>query len=148
MSLVLALESVALIAASIYAGAAYYIATVEQPSRLGAPRGFDLELWQRANDRAPRYAASALVGAAAALLVAWQARKGWPWALGAVLLLAVLPWTVLTMLPIQRRLGATQSAGADTEARLLVERWGHLHLGRVALGVCALALFLGAVLLP
>jgi len=51
MSLITVLESVALVSASIYAGATYYVAAVEQPSRLGAPAGLDLEAAGRTIER-------------------------------------------------------------------------------------------------
>jgi len=86
------------------------------------------------------------VGAGAGLIAGWEAVHRWPWILGVFLLLAVLPWTVLAMLPIQRRLDETRTTSADPEARRLVERWGRLHLGRLALGLGALALFLEGVL--
>jgi hypothetical protein len=141
MSLLAFLEALALISASLYAGATYYVALVEQPSRLESG-SVDLAQWRRSNDRAPRYAASALVGAAAAFILAALSTPGWPWAGGAVLLLAVLPWTVFTMLPIQRRLADGGTTEGSTETRGLVARWGRLHLGRLALGLGGLVLFL------
>jgi hypothetical protein len=59
-----------------------------------------------------------------------------------VLLLAVLPWTVLTMLPIQRRLADEVTSSGSTETSRLIARWGRFHLGRLALGLGALCLFL------
>jgi hypothetical protein len=102
--------------------------------------------WRRAIDRTPRYAASALVGAAAGFLKARHAAAGWPWTLGGLLLLAVLPWTVVTMLPIQRRLTERGWTAEKPETRVLPERWGRLHVARLALGVGALVLFLWGTL--
>ena len=133
--------SPALTSAALYAGATWYVAFVEQPSRLEAG-SVDLAQWRGSNDRAPRYAASALVGAAAAFVLAARSTSGWPWVAGAVLLLAVLPWTVLTMLPIQRRLADGGATGASPETRGLIARWGRFHLGRLVLGLGGLGLFL------
>lgn len=141
-----ALELLALISASIYAGSTYYVGMVEQPSRLERRGALDVGQWQRANDRTPRYAASALVGAGAAVLLAPQVAVGWPWILGALLLLAVLPWTLLMMLPIQRRLTDRGWRSEKPETLILIERWGRFHLARLALGLGALGLFLWAVL--
>gem|GEM_PF-2753830 len=44
--------------------------------------GVDLARWEQLNERAPRYAASSLVGAAAALVLAFQVMRGWPWLAG------------------------------------------------------------------
>ena len=137
------LPSIALFAAGGYWGAAAYVALVEHPARLACPTDAALAQWTESLPRTPRYAALALVAAAAALMHGRAAIDS-PWTWGAVLLLAVLPWTVVAMLPAQRRLTDSRRNMAALETRPALEQWGRRHLVRVLFGVVAFALFVWA----
>ena len=53
---------------------------------------------------------------------------------------AVIPWTLVLMAPVNKRLMAGPApAGGDD---LLLSRWGRLHAVRSVLGVVALLVFL------
>ncbi len=77
-------------------------------------------------------------------LVAWWQTGHWAWLLGAVILVANWPYTLLGIMPTNRRLMATAPAGAGPESRVLIEKWAALHAGRTALGFAATLLFLWA----
>jgi hypothetical protein len=49
-------------------------------------------------------------------------------------------------MPVNNALVALDRAGGDPRARNLIEKWGHLHAGRTALGMVATLLFLWASL--
>jgi hypothetical protein len=66
-------------------------------------------------------------------------------AIGAFVLLANWPYTLLGIMPTNNRLMATEPAGAGAESRALVERWGGLHAVRSALGAAATLVFLWAL---
>ena len=116
----------ALVTASIFFGAAIYINIPEHPTRLGLPDGAALAEWGPAYRRgfamqAPIAVVSALLGAAA-----WWTTGDPLWLIGAVLMIANWPYTSLAIMPTNRELEATPSAGdADTRGRLV--RWGQLH---------------------
>ena len=66
------------------------------------------------------------------------------WAVRAVTIGTVIPWTVLLMLPLNKQLlAAAPSAAADTEMGLLA-RWAKLLVVRSVLSTAALVIFLAA----
>ena len=134
----------ALIAAALFASAAFYVNFAEQPARLALDDGAALRQWQRSYERAALMQASlAMVGFLLGMAAWWQNRDPL-WLAGALVILAPWPYTLLVIKPVNDRLKATtpEQAGADT--RTLIRRWGHLHAGRTVLGVLATVLFFGA----
>jgi uncharacterized membrane protein len=73
----------------------------------------------------------------------WETRDGL-WLAGAVVLVSNWPYTLLGIMPINRRLIATAPDSADATTRSLLERWGRLHAVRSVLGAIATVLFLAA----
>jgi Domain of unknown function (DUF1772) len=124
-------------------GAAIYINIAEQPARLGLDDGSALVQWRPAYKRgfamqAPLALVSALLGG-----VAWSTTNDPLWALGAVIMLANWPYTLLAIMPINRQLEATGS-GSDPNTRDLLARWGRLHAMRSLLGAAAAAIYVMA----
>ena len=65
--------------------------------------------------------------------------------LGAVLMLANWPWTLLVILPTNRVLMATDVESAGTASRALLVKWNRLHAVRTGLGAAAMLSFLWAL---
>lgn len=134
----------ALVVAALFAGAAIYVSVAEQPARLRLDDRAALAQWQPSYDRGAIMQASlAIVGFLLGLLAWWQG-GGWPWLLGAAILVANWPYTLACILPTNRTLKATDPANAGLESRALMLRWGALHAGRGALGCAAALVFLWA----
>ena len=135
---------VALLIAGLFTGAALYINVAEQPARLALDDRSLLTQWKPAYARGYAMQASlAIVGFLCGALAYWQTRD-WRWLIGALVMLANWPYTLAIILPVNRRLGATDPAAADSRTRELIQRWGVLHAGRTALGAVAAILFLWA----
>ena len=135
----------ALICAAAFFGAAVFVNIAEQPARLALDDRAMLLEWQRSYNRAaPMHAGLAMVSAILGFIAAWQAGD-WRWALGAVVILANWPYTLLVIKPTNDKLHAIPSEQADADARHMVVSWGHLHAGRSALGFVAMLIFLWAV---
>jgi hypothetical protein len=133
----------AIVGSAAYVGAAGYVAVVEQPSRLACTDEIAWRQWVQSVKRTPRYAASAIVAAIAGLIHARFA-LGSPWTWGSVLLLAIVPFTVVAILPAQKRLTAGGWNPASDETRAMLARWGRQHVIRSLLGLTALFLFFWA----
>jgi len=132
----------ALVAASAFAGACAYINAVEQPARLPLEPRALLAEWKRSYTRGTVMQVSLAVLAAGSGVASYVVLRDWRWLGGAGLLVAILPYTLLGVMPTNRRLlAAADSAAGDDEVRAGVRRWGRLHAVRTGLGVAAALTF-------
>jgi hypothetical protein len=134
----------ALVVASIFTGAAVYVNAVEQPARLTLDDRGLLAEWKPAYKRGfAMQAPLALIGFVLGAIAAYV-RSDWRSLLGALVLLANWPFTLVVIMPVNNRLMATKAEDAGPEIRALIKRWGKLHAIRSALGAAAAAFFLWA----
>ena len=132
---------VALLSATLFASAALYITLVEHPARLALDDGPLLQQWQPSYKRAlPIQSGLALIGGVAGLLAAYLT-KDWRWVAGSVVLLANWPFTLLAILPVNKRLMAFDPHHSNVESRGMLVQWGKLHDVRSVLGAVATLLF-------
>jgi hypothetical protein len=86
-------------------------------------------------------ASLAITGCATGLWSAWAGSDAWV-ALGAILLGAVVPFTLIVILPTNKQLlDPTLDPRAPKATQLLI-RWGRLHATRSILSTAAFVLFL------
>ena len=135
----------ALIAAALFSGAAVYVSLVEHPARLLLDNGPLLQEFKPSYKRGATMRASiALVGFLLGIGAWWSTGHGL-WILGAVLMLANWPYTLLVILPLNNQLLETEPAKAGPETRGLIQKWGSLHAVRTALGIASVFAFLSAL---
>ena len=106
--------------------------------------------WHNGSQATRAYAMQAglaIVSGLLGLMAAWQT-KDWRWAVGAVLILANLPYTLLGIIPTNNKLKAIVSDAAGPTSRALIERWGRLHAVRTTLGIAAALAYLWAPAQP
>lgn len=135
----------ALICAAVFFGAAAIINVAEQPARLWLDDRAMLLEWQHSYNRAAPMQGGLAMASAVLGFVTYLQAPDWRWALGAVLILANWPYTLIAIKPINNKLHAIAADQAGAEARRMVVSWGHLHAGRSALSFVATLIFLWAV---
>ncbi|MEW9855615.1 DUF1772 domain-containing protein [Novosphingobium sp. M1R2S20] len=138
----MSLQLAAVVAATLFSGAALYITLVEHPARMHLDDAPLLAQWQPSYKRAlPIQSGLAIVAGLAGLLagyVSWD----WRWLAGGVVMLANWPFTLLAIAPVNKRLMAMQEREAGAESRAMLIQWGRLHIVRSALGAASTVLFL------
>ena len=136
----------ALIVAATFTGAAIYINVAEQPARLKLDDRALLAEWKPAYVRGFAMQASLAVLGFLLGLLAWWQTDDWRWLLGAIVILANWPFTLVAIMPTNKRLMATPLEQAGAESRKLIETWAALHAVRTALGAASAVIFLWASL--
>jgi Domain of unknown function (DUF1772) len=144
--LLLISELLAIVTAAAFTGAAIYVSIAEQPARLELDDRALLAQWKPSYAHgAVMQASLALVSTAFGLLAFWMTRD-WRWLAGALLILANWPYTLVVILPVNKRLNTTPLDAANGETRDMIKTWGKLHAWRGALGLAATVVYLWAMI--
>jgi hypothetical protein len=132
------IQFIAVLATTIFAGAAVYVSLVEHPARMGFPTELAAAQWAPCYRRATRMQAPLAVIGGISGIAAWWLGSGLPWLIGAILLLAVFAFTLIIIEPtVNKPLLAPGRDLGSVETRELLVRWGRLHAIRSALGLIA-----------
>ena len=134
------LDLIALLCTGLFAGAAVYITLVEHPARLRCGPAVALA------EFAPSYRRAAVMQAGLAAIGsltavgAWALGRSVPVLLAGLLLGAVIPFTLLVVLPTNKRLLDPTLDPHSAEAASLLARWGRLHAVRSVASAVAFVL--------
>lgn len=136
-------QFIAVLATTVFAGAAIYITFVEHPARMGCSTELAATEW------APSYQRATLMQAPLAIIgflcggAAWWLGAGVSWLVAALLILAVVPFTLIIIEPrTNKLLLAPGRDRSSTETRALLVKWGRLHAVRSVLGLAAAVIFI------
>jgi len=135
-------EVMATLSAGLFAGAAIYIDLAEQPARRQIDTAAALTEWRPSYKRAavvqPLLAGVGFLSAVAAWLLGGSV---W-WLVGAVLLVAVIPYTLIVVFPTNNKLLDPAIDKNPDMARRLLIRWGRLHTVRSIMSVATFLVFM------
>jgi anthrone oxygenase-like protein len=133
---------IALTIAAAFAGAAFYVGFAEQPARLQLDEKALLTQWKPSYTRGFIMQASLAVISAAFGFLAGFLLRDWRWAVVAAVILVNWPYTLLVMLPTNKKIAAWPLESASAESRALIVKWGTMHAVRTVLGLVATAGYL------
>jgi uncharacterized membrane protein len=135
-------EFVAVLACSLFTGAAVYLSLVEHPARMEC--GVEIA----ATEFPPSYRRATVMQAILAAIglvssiAAWLAGASVLWVVGGVLLGSVIPFTLIVILPTNKQLLNPALDKHSAQTGQLLARWAMLHAVRSVLSGLALLLFL------
>jgi Domain of unknown function (DUF1772) len=130
-------EFIATFTAAIFAGAALYVNLVEHPARMALDTKSAVLEWAPSYRRATRMQAPLALISLATGLASWWIGGGVVWAIAALLIGAVVPFTFLGIMPTNNRLLAPGRDLSSPETRELLDKWVKLHLVRTVLSLLA-----------
>ncbi|MGA8899741.1 DUF1772 domain-containing protein [Bradyrhizobium sp.] len=134
----------ALIASAMFTGAAFYVNFAEQPARLTLDDRALLSEWKPSYKRGTAMQAPlALIGFVLGMLE-WSRVEHIGCLIGAILIIAPWPWTLIVIRPTNNALLATDPGKAGPPSRALIVKWGVIHAVRTVLGGLATAAFFWA----
>jgi hypothetical protein len=136
--------SLALALAATFFGAALYVNLVEQPARLALDDEAILNEWTPSDRRGVALMAGLSLLSAALGLVAYFASQDVRWAIGALIVILVWPYTFFAMAPLNNQILTLTSKDVGA-ARALVRQWGLLEYGQTAIGLAASLVYLWAL---
>ena len=131
------IEAVAILACTLFTGAAIYISAVEHPARLSCGAEAAVAEW------APSYKRATLMQVPLALVaglfgIVRGIQGGGPlWLWAAMLILTVIPFTLLAIRPTNNRLLDPGRDRRSEETLQLLNTWGRLHAVRGVLSMAA-----------
>jgi hypothetical protein len=135
------IEFIAVLATSLFAGAAIYVNLAEHPARMSCSTEIAAAVWAPSYRRATVMQASLAITGTLAGLAACILGAGIAWLAGAVFIFAVVPVTFIVIFPTNNRLLAPGRDPGSPETRQLLIKWGRLHAIRSALSLVASAIF-------
>lgn len=133
---------IAVLVCALFTGASVYITFIEHPARMQC--GVEIA----ATEFVPSYRRATVMQATLAALgllsatTAWLAGTSFWWLVAGVLRGSVIPFTLIAILPTNKRLLSPELDRRSAEAERLLSRWGRLHAVRSVLSGLALVLFL------
>jgi Domain of unknown function (DUF1772) len=136
------LELLATLAAGLFSGASIYVNLVEHPARMQCGTALAVAQWGPSYQRATVMQASLAGVGFLSATAAWILGAGGFWLIGSILLGLVVPFTVIVVLPTNRKLLSQDLDKESPDTRRLLDRWGTLHAVRSALSFSSFLVFL------
>ena len=137
-----ALQFGAILTSALFAGAALYINLVEHPARMQCGTELAATVFGPSYHRATAMQVPLALVSTLSAVGSWWFDESILWIVGALLIFAVVPYTLIVILPTNKRLLMAGIDRSSHETHLLLVRWGRLHALRTAASLSATIVFL------
>jgi len=139
-------QFVAILSCGLFAGGALYINLVEHPARMECGTELAATVFGPSYHRATVMQVPLALMAALSAIGSWWLDDSLLWIAGAVLIFAVVPYTLIAILPTNKPLLMPGIDRKSRDTQRLLVRWGRLHAIRTIASLSATIAFLIAVL--
>ena len=130
----------------LFTGAAIYVNLAEHPARMECGVELAATVFGPSYKRAAKMQVILAVIATLAGVVSWLMGGGPMWLLGALVIFAVIPFTLIAIMPTNKRLLDPGLDRRSEATRDLLQQWGRLHAVRSILSLIASLIFLSLVM--
>lgn len=141
-----AFQFVAILAATFFSGAAIYINLAEHPARMECGTQLAATVFGPSYRRAAVMQIIFALAAGIGGISAWFLGAPRLWFVGAVLIFAVIPFTLIVIMPTNKKLLDPALDRTSEVTHQLLQDWGKLHAVRSILALGASVVFLSAVI--
>src|SRR5688572_7284344 len=136
----------AILCSALFAGAALYINLVEHPARMQCGTNLAASVFGPSYKRATVMQVPLALVATISSVSCWWFSGSILWIAGAAMIFAVIPFTLIVIMPTNKRLLDPGLQPASDEAHHLLVRWGHLHSFRTVASLAATIAFVIAAI--
>jgi hypothetical protein len=139
------LQIITILSCGLFAGAAVYINLVEHPARMECGTELAVTVFGPSYRRAAVMQISLAVISFIGSALTYLESANIIWMVGGLIIVSVIPFTLIVILPTNRKLLSPSLDTAAESTEELLSRWGKLRAVRSVLGVLALLIFLTLV---
>jgi len=141
-------QFIAVLSCALFSGAAIYINFAEHPARMECGVELAATVFGPSYRRAATMQVLLAMTAAMTGLVSWWLDGRLMWLIGTIMIFAVIPFTLLAIMPTNKKLLAPDLNRASEATRSLLQKWGKLHTVRSVLSLAAACIFLWLIVRP
>ncbi len=142
-------ETIQLLAAlscTLFTGAAIYINLVEHPARMACSTELAATVWAPSYKRATVMQVTLTIVSTVTGVASWLMGGGIMWLAGAIFIFAVIPFTLIAIMPTNKKLLDPELDRASETTRAPLQKWARLHAVRSILSLAASIIFLASLL--
>lgn len=139
-------QFIAVLSCTLFTGAAIYINVAEHPARMECGTELAATVFGPSYTRAATMQVSLALVATGTGLLSWWMDGRVLWLVGAMVMFAVIPFTLIAIMPTNRQL---LDPGLDRTSEVthrLLQTWGRLHAVRSILSLAASCIFLSLMI--
>jgi hypothetical protein len=139
------LQIITILSCGLFTGAAVYINLVEHPARMECGTELAVTVFGPSYRRAAVMQISLAVISFIGSALTYLESANILWMIGGLIIVSVIPFTLIVIMPTNKKLLSPSLDTAAESTKALLSRWGKLHAARSVLGVLALLIFLTLV---